>query len=280
MRNLHLIPTDVIGKIFYIAENFHLEKGQLIEPKSYHNIYITSDEEIKEVCYVISTYDNWRGDGKLKPQVGKILEIHDDYYLIDSFNGDIDNRWEKGHSKKIILTTDQDLIADGVQAIDDEFLEWFVKNPSCEEVEVQKWFDGIDFLEYKIIIPKEEPKKETISFEFFDKEKDDSITNEGQKIVRELQNITKQETLEEVSFRLYPRLINDPYNPMEDDNKEDRDTWIEGAKWGSENTNKKYNEEEVIELLIFCKNIFGGSGLEDYTPDSEVKEWFEQFKKK
>jgi hypothetical protein len=36
---------------------------------------------------------------------------------------------------KIILTTDQDLIKDGVQAIDDEFLEWFVKNPSCEEVE-------------------------------------------------------------------------------------------------------------------------------------------------
>ena len=31
--------------------------------------------------------------------------------------------------RKIILTTDQDLIKDGVQAIPDEFLEWFVKNP-------------------------------------------------------------------------------------------------------------------------------------------------------
>lgn len=39
--------------------------------------------------------------------------------------------------KKIILTTDQDLIKDGVQAIDDEFLEWFVANPSCKFVEVQ-----------------------------------------------------------------------------------------------------------------------------------------------
>jgi hypothetical protein len=38
---------------------------------------------------------------------------------------------------KIILTTDQDLIKDGVQAIDDEFLEWFVNNTSCEEVEIK-----------------------------------------------------------------------------------------------------------------------------------------------
>ena len=40
--------------------------------------------------------------------------------------------------KKIILTTDKELIKDGVQAIDDDFLEWFVKNPSCEEVETVK----------------------------------------------------------------------------------------------------------------------------------------------
>jgi hypothetical protein len=31
-------------------------------------------------------------------------------------------------AKKIILTTDLDLIKDGVQSIDNEFLEWFVKN--------------------------------------------------------------------------------------------------------------------------------------------------------
>jgi hypothetical protein len=35
------------------------------------------------------------------------------------------------------MTTDQDLIKDGVQGIDDEFLEWFVKNPSCESIEVK-----------------------------------------------------------------------------------------------------------------------------------------------
>ena len=65
--------------------------------------------------------------------------------------------------KKIILTTDQDLIKEGVQAIDDEFLEWFVKNPSCEWVEIEKMFNVVQFTSrefiYKIIIPKEEQTK-------------------------------------------------------------------------------------------------------------------------
>jgi len=45
----------------------------------------------------------------------------------------------KFECKKIILTTDEDLIKNGVQAIDDTFLEWFVKNPSCECVEVNTY---------------------------------------------------------------------------------------------------------------------------------------------
>jgi hypothetical protein len=63
--------------------------------------------------------------------------------------------------KKIILTTDGDLIKDGIQVIDDdEFLEWFVKNPSCERVEVSEdcfkpsnMVYGINMEPYKIIIP-------------------------------------------------------------------------------------------------------------------------------
>jgi hypothetical protein len=70
--------------------------------------------------------------------------------------------------KKIILTTDQDLINDGVQAIDDEFLQWFVKNPTCEEVYTTDDYEQVNqdnlitrgstnvFHKYKIIIPKEE----------------------------------------------------------------------------------------------------------------------------
>ena len=48
-----------------------------------------------------------------------------------------------------------------MQAIDDEFLEWFVKNPSYEDVEVEFIKNGWCLKEakevsfYKIIIPKE-----------------------------------------------------------------------------------------------------------------------------
>jgi hypothetical protein len=122
------------------------------------HLYITNDEEIKE--------GNWRFD----------LKDNDFYKTTTSELGEIHN------CKKIILTTDQDLIADGVQAIDDEFLEWFVSNPSCESVEVEKEYiffnkDGYgdwyynDYklsdlpINYKIIITKQEPKQETLEKE-------------------------------------------------------------------------------------------------------------------
>jgi hypothetical protein len=99
------------------------------------NIYITSDEYIGLSYYL---------DGNL---VRKGVVDDKDYWEV------------RKDYKKIILTTDQDLIKDGVQAIDDEFLEWWIKNPSCEEVEVYRPIEkGIPLLGYKIIIPKEEDK--------------------------------------------------------------------------------------------------------------------------
>lgn len=100
-------------------------------------LFITNDEEIK--------YDEYY-----------LGEDNNIYCLVTTVNH---------NGKKIILTTDQELIKDGVQAIPDEFLEWFVKNPSCEYVEVESglffYAEGED-RRYKIIIPKEEPKQETL----------------------------------------------------------------------------------------------------------------------
>ncbi len=36
-----------------------------------------------------------------------------------------------------------------------------------------------------------------------------------------------------------------------------------------------YTKKEVLELLIRCKNTFGGLELYDQFSDGEVKEWFE-----
>jgi hypothetical protein len=87
----------------------------------------------------------------------------------------------------------------------------------------------------------------------------------------------KQETVEEAALLAYPIHLIWDEEERYDCNQELRETFIEGAKWQQE---RSYSEEEVIKLLIYCKDRFGGSGLEDYTHDDEVKEWFEQFKKK
>jgi hypothetical protein len=159
MKNIHLIPTDKPSRL-------HLGKSGLVlcdlvfNPTTINsqNIYITNSEKPKQGEW--SLYQN---------KIHKCIED----ILGDEF-------------KKIILTTDQDLIKDGVQAIDDEFLQWFVTNQSCEDVEVKRNYLGskclkCGFIEnhdevdtencpkcsntryehlylYKIIIPQEEPK--------------------------------------------------------------------------------------------------------------------------
>jgi hypothetical protein len=95
------------------------------------NIYITSDEEIKE------------GDWFLE-KAGRQYPIH--WNDVDKLNR---------HCKKIILTTDP--LLDGVQAIDDEFLEWFTKNPSREYVNFTSHGNEKGTKDYELIIPKKVP---------------------------------------------------------------------------------------------------------------------------
>ena len=124
------------GKLFF-SKNFDF--NEFNETKNFRhinkqNIYITNLEEIKEGDWLISKEGN----------------LHNNF------------GWNYG-DRKIILTTDQDLIKDGVQAIDDDFLEWFLKNQSCESVEVVKedWMitADLEFI-YEIIIPKQETLEE------------------------------------------------------------------------------------------------------------------------
>ena len=160
MKNIHTLTTDkpsrlikdIWKKTFSLVENFNTNHTDF----KAHHIYITSDEEIKEGDWCLDKFNQrWKLEDK------KLIAF--DSKGIKRFSTDN----ILGHEcKKIILTTDQDLIKDGVQSIDDEFLEWFVQNPSCEEIEVYKsggHYDGamefyIDVF-YSITIPKEERKK-------------------------------------------------------------------------------------------------------------------------
>jgi hypothetical protein len=163
MGTIHILPTDkpsrfVTSKenkkcyLYSIEEFKNIDKFIEYDSKSWdsQNIYITNSKEIKVGEWVIYT----KG---IKIHCKK-LDNKEDVELANIENSGV---------LKIILTTDQELILDGVQDIKDEFLEWFVKNPSCEEVEVEmnqgRYYDyggNVHITNaYKIIIPQEEEFK-------------------------------------------------------------------------------------------------------------------------
>jgi hypothetical protein len=250
MKNIHLLPTDKPSRLFkdffykyFISINIDQEQNHF---KPQH-IYITSDEPIKEGDWVITNN-------------GLLAKVTTEF------------TWHFINSKKIILTTDQDLIKDSVQAIDDKFLEWFVKNPSCESVEVDKnWNYPLDkSWEYKLrIIPQEEQRQHLIDIMRGDEEL--GLYEEPKQIKCYCGHTTycdcspleepKQETLEGAAEKYTPLRI-------------ERKAFIEGAKWQTE---RMYSEEESIQKIIDYVDFQFNTGGE---LNSEIKKWFEQFKKK
>ena len=106
MKNLHVLPTDCPSRLRYNIKTKIWELDEFpkyhTDIKSTHNIYITSEEEIKEGDYFIAysvTIDK-------KPYISCASEYKE-------------RKKEKG---KIILTTDQDLINDGIEQISEDTL--------------------------------------------------------------------------------------------------------------------------------------------------------------
>ena len=244
MKNIHVLPTEKPSRLMIDTIENKLYLQPILHEKTINvltqNIYITSDEEI-EKDYVIA--------------YGVVIKVmmfdKETLYFV---NG---TKAKREECKKIILTTDQALIKDGIQAIDDEFLEWFVNNPSCESVNVRpfKNFDGEDEVEpiYKIIIPKEEPKQETLE----------------EAIKQELENHFFS-NISEIKQAEY--FINF------------------GAKWQQEQDKNKYSEEDVRGMLedmsryVSTKEMRVGL-LFGYSEWVRKRDWFvnhliEQFKNK
>ncbi len=218
MKNVFLIPTDKPSRLSILNSgklNLGAEAMSSSNSKLQHT-YITFDEEIKEGDWCIDKHNV-----VYKQETDKIFT---------KFNG----------AKKIILTTDTELIKTGVQAIDDEFLEWFVKNPSCEWVEVESMINMIQFTPrefiYKIIIPQEEPKQETFE----------------EALVYELE--FTHDANRNLDFDLGFKTGG-----------------IIGAKWQAE---RMYSEEEVLNILQEFKRYLS------FGDEISQSDWFEQFKKK
>jgi hypothetical protein len=229
-----------------------------------HHIYITEDSEIKEGdwCY----YEN-----------GDLKGIH------KVVNG---QRPKTMILKKIILTTDPDLTKDGVQSIDDTFLEWFVKNPS-ESVEIRDYKLHFGSTIYKIIIPQEEPKQ---SNNFYEELKHYFETTPREKVLEDWNKSAEfdkigptveeflgmiQETIEEAA----DLWATDTKNVHPADSFIAKKSFIQGAKIQQKQDKNKYSEEDMINFhkWAYLKNRVEES---DKTTKELLSEWFEQFKKK
>lgn len=181
-------------------------------------IYITSDEEIKE-WYIYE---------------GKLLKISVNH-----------SKYEMLYGKPIIITTDPEL---KIQLIDDEFLEWFAKNPNCENVEVEsiKYYEGNV---YDCVHTSQEGRGVC-----------DCKQSETCKQIKHKYKIIipKQETLEEVAE-------NYTNNGMI------KVAFMNGAFWQQE---RSYSEEEVHDIIKSYQD-----DMENNSMYQNYDEWFEQFKK-
>ena len=259
MENIYVLPTDKPSKLFISRLGNLVRCNSKLSIKSeigYNvNIYITSNEEIKEGDWLL-----------FQGFLTKALQG-------EKFSG----------NEKVVLTTDQDLIKDGVQAIDDDFLEWFVKNPSCESVKVEQeifklvhnpnyvnhtpegggiyltpksenlqygetLIDG-NVIDYKIIIPKEEAKQETL---------DEAAFNYVEKNHRPAGGIPDKGVQNYYDCKL---------------------SFTVGAKWQKE---RSYSEEEM--KIAFTEGHDSARMKGSYKLNGTFEEdwniWFEQIKKK
>ena len=241
-KNIFLIETDKPTGIFETNSGLRfsiMNKVRYGEFKGFH-LYITSDEEIKE------GEEFWYNNG------GEWYKaIYRDYY-----------KSLFPYGKKIILTTDQ--LLKGVQCIDIEFLEWFVKNPSCEEVETKLVEFEVDMglgdscvergSYYEIIIPQEEPKQEccqSVRGQYLG-----TTCPKCNKPFRSVIDKSKQETLEEIPKELEPIL-----SKISHINDLGLSQWYEVVyyaddKWCSYSGSKTFEDGERVIDWKYCKEQF------------------------
>jgi hypothetical protein len=155
MKNVHIIPTENSSRLSIKDGGLILHRQQW--RKGTQNIHITSDSKFVRDEYITDGIEVIKATPKLVDAQG----------LVGRRN------WNK-----IIITTDPELIKDGVHPIGEDFLKWFVENPTCIKVEVVyglfnpmgRQVDPNDLgqnhskcvWKYKIITTKEEQKQHLI----------------------------------------------------------------------------------------------------------------------
>jgi hypothetical protein len=116
MKNIHVLPTDKPTGIFQSNSGlqFSIRDKVRVEPLKGFHIYITSDEEIKKGDWCINLNSSYEH---------KELCRIDNQIELERYAQKIGN-----DCKKIILTTDQDLISNGIKQISDDVLLKIIEN--------------------------------------------------------------------------------------------------------------------------------------------------------
>jgi len=301
-RNLYVIPTDKPSRLS-ILNSGKLNFGAEIMSSSNsrpQNLYITNDKEIKDGDYSFyppfGVSKNIIIDGELvfhiEAKNGKGFFTQRTYQTLD-------------RNKKIILTTDQELIKDCVQAIDDEFLEWFVKNPSCEEVKVEEVYpltcciqkegktkmnsgcmERNRCMNYKIIIPQEEHPNQIKCYCGHTSYCDCSPLEEPKQFTPEMLVDLKQglDNAIQKSNPLFPNYkhLNKQetleeirkYAELSYYNGDEINAFVNGAKWQAE---RMYSDEDMKECWNACFQFHKPAGFDS---GINFNDFIKQFKKK
>ena len=303
MRNTHILSTVQPSRLCLTREGYILGEGYSLSTDECHNkhIHITSGDEIKEGDWVILN------DSEFIKKLGKFKWFGSDE-VFEIIGGGLASITS---CRKVIMTTDLELVKDGVQVISDEFLEWFVNKPSCEYVEVNRKkvilgeVAGTTYTdyEYKLVIPEDLGYTTKMGIEVSDEMVRASM------IPKEYFGM--KETLEEKEFCHYsglpsPTAYEGPKETIEEateayadihmekfdivssdrlpyfhnDRHKIEDSFEAGAEWQKKQSEKTmYSEQEVDELIY---NIIGeyGKHYGIMIDGGKLNELREQFKKK
>jgi hypothetical protein len=213
MKNIHKIYTTKESRLHDTFNVLRLEDFYDISPCNL-NVYVTKeDEDIHDGDFVITANG---------------LLVHVTYLLSPDLVG----------ASKVVLTSDIALNEVDVQATDDEFLEWLVKNPSCEYVDLiglRKEVDDYEFLGYEIIIPKGEAKTYVM--------KGEAKTY----VMKDGYLIPKEEDVEEETIEEY--FLSSMKNVLQYKNDAQAIRFMEKYYEAKKEEEGVYNEEEIMNMF-------------------------------
>lgn len=285
MQNIFITETDNPGfPIFSIDGVFgfipktedHLNSGL-----KYHNVYITSDEPIEDGDYGVETnllksgYSPKQYIFKMDPEQRAAME---------SLGGQ-----KSCGVLKIVLSTDDELIQDGVQEAHQKFIDWIVKNPGAKTIGVFKKETPVWAIKrgrnqrfrgknngYRVRIPREieaesiwNPKRSEAIKNLISENK---RTNGSENVISNGISLDKlldfyDDVIIEPGISLHAIIRNAYNNGMQN--------MLNMMPAG-----EIYSSQDVLDLLIRAKiDNFDSSDPSKFISDESVKNWFNKNKK-